>query len=114
MAPRNAWVIRLCLYRTLSEHDRLLRSSLVSKLGVVARLVKRLDELPPYLDGVHCPEDRGAEVLAILRYAGPHSVEVHISLEGCDSVTNGQVLRSTWPLTSNVGQVLEAELNQLV
>jgi hypothetical protein len=94
--------------------DPLLRSRLLQPPDVVSLVVGDLDELPPAPAHVHCPDDRGSELIARLRYAGPHDLEVHIGLEGCKIVTNGRVARSTWPATGNKGPELISQLGGLL
>jgi hypothetical protein len=114
LAPPGATAIRLCRYNALGTRPLrgLARSALVTSARTVQAIVSELDQLPPLPRGVFsCPADDGAEIEALLAYAGGNGVVVQIDLTGCGTVSNGSVVR--WAGSTKAGRELLAQTERL-
>jgi hypothetical protein len=114
LAPPGASAIRLCRYNALGMRPLrgLARSALVTNTRTVAVIVDELDALPAFPSRpISCPADDGAEIEALLAYAGGEGVVVQIDLTGCATVSNGSVVR--WAGSTDAGRELLAQTERL-
>jgi hypothetical protein len=113
LAPPGARAIRLCRYNALGTRPPrgLARSALVTSNAAVKAIVSELDQLPPIPRGLFCPVDDGAEIEALLAYAGGNGVVVQIDLSGCGAISNGSVVR--WAGSTEAGRELLAQTERL-
>jgi hypothetical protein len=114
LAPAGASALRLCRYNALGTRPLrgLARSALVTSAATVKAIVTELDQLPAVPRGAFsCPADDGAEIDALLAYAGGNGVVVQIELGGCATVSNGSVVR--WLGSSKAGRELLAQTEKL-
>jgi hypothetical protein len=112
LAPPGPGAIRLCRYSGLNDHPpmTLVSSALVGSAQVRHRLVGRLDALPRPPAIAACPSDDGTAIVAHLAYPTGRAVTIRVGLNGCRSVTNGDVWRTA---AGSVGDRLIAQLERL-
>ncbi len=120
LAPPGVISIRLCRYSGLNGHPPrdLVFSRLIanrSRIGDtrIGELIRELDRLPSQHGVFACPNDTGAEIVALLAYPESRVVTISVGLDGCQSVTNGALRRSAAGSPSGAGQQLIAELERL-
>jgi hypothetical protein len=113
LAPAGVQAIRLCRYSGLNARPRLnlIGARLVQSPSVIGGLVRDLDRLPPFSGPIACPADDGSQIVLWLTYPSGHRVAVSVGLTGCDSVTNGSVVRMG---LGSVGAGLIDRLKRLV
>lgn len=118
LAPRGALAIRLCRYAGLNAHPRgkWVAARLVFDHRTIAMLTREFDSLKRFPPGaIACPRDAGAEVLATFIYARGHVVRIQVHLQGCNPVSNGDLIRTAANINGNNpdGPLLLAHLRQL-
>jgi hypothetical protein len=115
LAPAGAQAIRLCRYSGANARPRLrlTRSVLIERRGTVGGLVRQFDRLPAPRGTFACPFDDGSEIVALLAYPGGHAVTISVGLRGCNTVANGDVLRTATGRPGQPGPALLAQLERL-
>jgi hypothetical protein len=101
LVPRGARDAWLCRYRGLNPNPAqvhtLAYSRHVTKGPQVRQLTRRFNALKPWPNNgqgvTTCPFSDSSEVVAFFRYSRSSDVPVSVSLNGCRSVTNGQLTR---------------------
>jgi hypothetical protein len=114
LAPPGAKAIRLCRYNALGTRPLrgLARSALLTSARTVQAIVSELEALPAFpRRPLSCPADDGAQIDALLAYAGGNGVLVQIDLTGCTTVSNGSVVR--WAGSTDAGRNLLAQTERL-
>jgi hypothetical protein len=118
LAPAGPDAIRLCRYSGLTHPpwNGLVGSRLLSDPALVNKLVRQINELPPFPPGgFRVPADDGAQILALLAYPNRKRVTIAFELTGCRGVTNGDLVRlaNGYGPHPEVGPRLLTELKQL-
>jgi hypothetical protein len=101
LVPGTPTTLLLCRYEGLPEPGvriagfGLVAAAAVSAQSTVATFASALNRIPP--TGAHevfsCPMDEGAGVTAWFRYASGPPDPVDIGLQGCETISNGQLHR---------------------
>lgn len=96
LAPHGANAIRLCRYRGGNAHPpgSLIGARVVTSRATIRELTDELDSLKQLPDGVHCPNDDGSKIIAVLSYPTHHQLTIAVGLSGCELVTNGDLHRT--------------------
>lgn len=118
LAPKGALAIRLCRYAGLNAHPRgkLVAARLVFGHRTIAMLTREFDSLKRFpRRAIACPRDADAEVLATFVYSHAHQVRIQVHLQGCNPVSNGNLIRTAANLNGKNpdGPRLLAHLRQL-
>jgi hypothetical protein len=116
LAPVEASALRVCRYSGLNAHPALtlVRSALVTKASVVAKITNELDALHKQSGLVFCPADLGGEIVLLLAYPGDKADTISVGTSGCAGVTNGNLSRTASGFGSSVGpDLLLPELERL-
>jgi hypothetical protein len=99
LAPHRARVINLCRYasgRPGESSLKLAGNALVDRRRTIRQLIHKFDALKRYSGPpLHCPADRGDEVLAFLYYRF-HKVTIVVGLTGCRNAGNGNLSRAAF------------------
>ncbi len=97
LAPMGARAINLCRYAGANSLPRLglIGNDFLAARKQINGLIREFDALAPFPLGVfHCPVDAGAAVLATLVYPRSQEVRIRVDLQGCNPVSNGDLLRT--------------------
>jgi hypothetical protein len=79
---------------------------------LLRRLTNEFNALPPHVTGtIVCPNDRGSEIVAILKYPHRQDLRLTVTLTGCSGVLRGSVTRSA---LGRPGAKLIGQLERLV
>lgn len=119
LAPSGAHAMRLCRYSGLnvSPRTRLVRSRLLTNPALVTELVGQFNQLPPFPPGVFaCPADNGSQIVALLAYPNGNHVTIMFELTGCQTATNGDLVRvaNGYGTHPGLGPHLLSELERLL
>lgn len=113
LVPTGARSLLLCDYGGLnagSNSGRLAASVAVSNASLIELLARSFDTLRASRGVFHCPMDDGSEITATFAYPVAAADVVRVDLTGCQTVTNGKVIKSA---ASAKGQALIARLQRI-
>ncbi len=114
LVPGTPCAIVLSRYAGLPAHvgTKLVGRVELRKLSLLRRLTNEFNALPPHVAGtVVCPNDRGSEVVASLRYPRRQDLRLTITLTGCSGALRGSVTRSA---LGRSGAKLIGQLERLI
>ena len=97
LAPTGAVAISLCRYADANTPPRLgiVGNVLVERYRQVDWLIREFDALRAVPPGAFvCPFDAGEALLATVFYPHKHKVTIRVDLQGCNPVTNGDLVRT--------------------
>jgi uncharacterized membrane protein len=114
LVPGTPCTIVLSRYAGLPAHvgTRLVGRVELRSPSLLRRLTSEFNALPPHVAGtIVCPNDRGSEMVASLKYPHHQDLRLTITLTGCSGARRGSVTRSA---LGRAGARLIGQLERLV
>lgn len=112
LAPPGASEIKLCRYSPFGNRrvSDLTATTYVRSVNVIKGLTQALDGLPHVQRLAFCPMDDGAVIDMTLSYPSGHGVFIGVELTGCETVSNGSIMRTaaTTPAGRRLIETLES------
>ncbi|PZS14132.1 MAG: hypothetical protein DLM64_02150 [Solirubrobacterales bacterium] len=112
LVPVGAIALTVCSYRGLNPSPKrigtLLHTRRVASAKRNAGIARELDALPPFPSGEHalaCPNDDGSTMVLLFGYRHQSVDPVLVELTGCQTVTNGPVVRWAIPDPKLIGHL---------
>jgi hypothetical protein len=98
LVPSGAATLTVCRYNGMNDFGgapqwALRGAGATTDRSQIKRIVAELDALRPAHGIYSCPMDDGSAAVATFGYGSPPGVTVTVGTNGCNSITNGHVIR---------------------